>query len=253
MKIALLSDMHGNPIALDAVLADIEASGGVDEHWVLGDIVAMGHDPVGLLERLHALPAMTALRGNTDRYVVTGERPPPSIAEAAADPELVPVITEVAGTFAWTEGRLAETGWIEWLAALPTQFRRTLPDGTRVLAVHASPHADDGIGIGPKATSAELEALLADCDADIVFGGHTHRPFDERVGDVRAVNLGSLSNPIAPDLRASYVILDADENGHRIEHRRVAYDCDAVIEALEQLNHPGRDWLIKHHRGEMYH
>ena len=57
----------------------------------------------------HALPAMTALRGNTDRYVVTGERPPPSIADAAADPELVPVVAEVAGTFGWTEGRLAGT------------------------------------------------------------------------------------------------------------------------------------------------
>ena len=47
-----MSDIHGNPIALDAVLADIEATGGVDEHWVLGDIVALGHDPVGVLERL---------------------------------------------------------------------------------------------------------------------------------------------------------------------------------------------------------
>jgi diadenosine tetraphosphatase ApaH/serine/threonine PP2A family protein phosphatase len=163
----------------------------------------------------------------------------------------VPVIAEVAGTFGWTEGRLAGTRWMQWLADLPTQFRRSLPDGTRVLAVHASPRADDGLGIGRKATAAELAALLAGCDADIVFGGHTHRPFDERVGHVRAVNLGSVSNPIAPDLRASYVMLDADENGHRIEHRRVAYDCDAVIDALEQLNHPGKGWLIKHHRGEL--
>ena len=251
MRIALISDMHGNPIALDAVLADVEATGGVDEHWVLGDIVAMGHDPVGLLERLHALPAMTALRGNTDRYVLTGERPSPSLADALADPDLVPVLAEVAGSFAWTEGRLAGTPWNEWLAGLPTHFRRTLPDGTRVLAVHASPVADDGLGIGHKATLAELAALLAGCDADVVFGGHTHRPFDQRVGDVRAINLGSVSNPIAPDLRASYVIIDADEHGHRIENRRVAYDCDAVIDALEELKHPGRVWLIKHHRGEL--
>lgn len=251
MKVALISDIHGNTIALDAVLADIAAAGGVDEHWVLGDIVALGHDPVGVLERLHALPAMTALRGNTDRYVVTGERPPPSIADAVEDPELVLVVAEVAGTFAWTEGQLAGTQWREWLAGLPTRFRRTLPDGTRVLAVHASPVADDGLGIGNKATATELAALLAGCDADVVFGGHTHRPFDQRVGDVRAVNLGSVSNPIAPDLRASYVMLEADEHGHRISNRRVAYDRDAVIDTLEQLNHPGKAWLIKHHRGEL--
>jgi predicted phosphodiesterase len=199
VRVALISDIHGNTIALDAVLADIAAIGGVDEHWVLGDIVALGPDPIGVLERIHALPAMTALRGNTDRYVVTGERPPPSIADAIADADLVPIVAEVAGSFAWTAGRLAGSRWTESLADLPTEFRRTLPDGTRVLAVHASPIADDGLGIGGRATGTELAELLAGCNADIVFGGHTHRPFDRRVGDVRAVNLGSVSNPIAPD------------------------------------------------------
>jgi predicted phosphodiesterase len=249
VRVALLSDIHGNPIALDAVLADIDTTGGVDEHWVLGDIVALGHDPVGVLDRLHALPSMTALRGNTDRYVVTGERPPPSTEEAIADPALVRVVAEVAGSFGWTEGRLAGSTWIEWLARLPTHFRRTLPDGTRVLAVHASPLADDGAGIDPRAADHEQAELFAACDADVVFGGHTHRPVDRQVGSVRAINLGSVSNPIGPDLRASYVILDADSDGYAIEHRRVPYDCDAVITALDQLNHPGKSWLIKHHRG----
>jgi predicted phosphodiesterase len=244
-----MSDIHGNPIALDAVLADIEAVGGVDEHWVLGDIVALGHDPLGVLERVAALPALSALRGNTDRYVLTNERPPPSIADAAGRPELVRVVAEVAGSFGWTEGRLAGSRWVDWLDALPTQFRRHLPDGTRVLAVHASPVADDGPGIDPRASDDDQAALLAGCDADVVFGGHTHRPVDRRIGAVRAVNLGSVSNPIAPDLRASYVMLDAGLDGYRVEHRRVAYDCDAVIDALERLNHPGRSWLITHHRG----
>jgi predicted phosphodiesterase len=251
VRIALLSDIHGNPIALDAVLADIDAAGGVDEHWVLGDIVAMGYDPVGVLERIDALPVVSALRGNTDRYILTGERPPPSLADAAADPELVRVVSEVAGSFGWTEGRLAGSPWIDWLRALPTQFRRTLPDGTRVLAIHASPARDDGPGIDPRATDAEQAALLTGCDADVVFGGHTHRPVDRQLGAVRAVNLGSVSNPVAPDLRASYVLLDAGPGGYRVEHRRVPYDCDEVIAALETLNHPGRTWLIKHHRGEL--
>jgi predicted phosphodiesterase len=244
-----MSDIHGNAIALDAVLADIAATGGVDEHWVLGDIVALGHDPVGVLERLHDLAALSALRGNTDRYVVTGERPPPSLADAAGNPELVPIVAEVAGSFGWTEGRLAGTPWVDWLDGLPAQLRRTLPDGTRVLAVHASPGADDGPGIDPRPGDSDQAALLAGCDADVVFGGHTHRPVDRRVGSVRAVNVGSVSNPIAPDLRASYVILDAGLDGYRVEHRRVPYDCDAVVDALERLNHPGRSWLITHHRG----
>ncbi len=251
MRIALLSDIHGNTIALDAVLGDIEANGGADEHWVLGDIVALGHDPAGVLERLTSLPNPVFVRGNTDRYVVTGERPPPSEGDAAADPALVPVIAEVAGSFAWTAGYLAATGWTEWLAALPTEHRRTLPDGTRVLAVHASPVADDGPGIGCQAGDDGLARLLDGCDADLVLGGHTHRPFDQLVGAVRAVNLGSVSNPVAPDLRASYVVIDADVRGYALERRRVAYDCEGVISALEALNHPGRSWLTKQHRGEL--
>jgi hypothetical protein len=52
-------------------------------------------------------------------------------------------------------------------------------------------------------------------------------------------------------MRASYVIIEADEHGYALEHRRVAYDCEAVIGELERLNHPGRKWLIAHHRGQV--
>jgi hypothetical protein len=161
------------------------------------------------------------------------------------------VVAEIAGSFAWTAGCLTATGWMEWLATLPTEHRCTLPDGTRVLAVHASPRADDGAGIDPRASDDELAYLLDGCNADLVVAGHTHRPVDRRVGSVRAVNLGSVSNPVAPDLRASYVAIDAHEHGYALEHRRVAYDRAAVISTLEQLNHPGKKWLIAHHRGEV--
>src|SRR5919109_4209325 len=82
MRIALLSDIHGNSIALEAVLTDIERHGGVDAYWVLGDIVALGHDPIGVLERLAGVPNTRYTRGNTDRYVVTGDRPPPTPTDA---------------------------------------------------------------------------------------------------------------------------------------------------------------------------
>src|SRR5687767_10140277 len=101
MRLALLSDTHGNPIAVDAVLEDVGAQGGVDRYWVLGDIVALGYDPVGVLERLTSLPNVRFLQGNTDRYVVTGERPYPQLADVAADSELLPRLVEVARTFAW--------------------------------------------------------------------------------------------------------------------------------------------------------
>ena len=82
MRLAILSDIHGNAIALKAVLADIERLGGVDALWILGDLVAIGPDPIGVLECIAALPQVYCTRGNTDRYVVTGERPSPSPAES---------------------------------------------------------------------------------------------------------------------------------------------------------------------------
>jgi len=69
MRIAILSDMHGNCVALDAVLADIATQGPVDAYWLLGDLVAMGPDPVGVMHRIHALPNYQAIRGNTDRWL----------------------------------------------------------------------------------------------------------------------------------------------------------------------------------------
>ena len=147
MKIVLLSDIHGNSIALDAVLADVAAQGGVDAYWILGDLAALGHDPVGAMERLARLPNARFVRGNTDRYLFAGDRPAPSLAEVQADPTRLPVLVEVEGTMAWTQGALTAGGWVEWLAQLPLEIEESLPDGTRVLGVHASPGRDDGMGL----------------------------------------------------------------------------------------------------------
>ncbi len=77
VRLAILSDVHGNPIALDAILGDIEARGRVDGYWVLGDLAAEGHDPAAVLRRLAALPDARFVRGNTDRYVLTWTGPDP--------------------------------------------------------------------------------------------------------------------------------------------------------------------------------
>ena len=100
MRIALMSDIHGNPIALDAVLQDIDLAGGVDAYWILGDIVAIGPGPAEVLERLSRLPDAQFARGNTDRYVCTGARPGPAIEEARTDSGLMRTLVEVAGSFA---------------------------------------------------------------------------------------------------------------------------------------------------------
>ncbi len=250
MRLAIFSDIHGNPIALDAVLRDIEEQGGADAHWVLGDLVAIGYDPVTTLERLVALPHVQFVRGNTDRYVVTGDRPPPNIGAVQRHPGLAEKVVEIAHSFAWTQGYVTAMGWLDWLAQLPLEQRMTLPDGTRLLGVHAAPGLDDGMGVRPDLGVAELRKLVANCAADVVCVGHVHWPSDRRVDETRIVNLGSVSNPLAPDLRASYVLLEAAKSGYRLQHRRVEYDRQAVIEAVRRSRHPAGSFIIRHFVGE---
>lgn len=243
-----MSDIHGNRVALDAVVADAEAEG-VDTWWVLGDLVAIGPEPVATLELLTQLPDVTIISGNTERYVLTKDRPPPHASAVIDQPELLGLFAAVEGSFSWTRGALSQAGWLEWLSRLPQEVRTVLPDGTRVLGVHASPGRDDGDGITPDRPMPELAEALRGADADVVCAGHTHRPTDRWVGDVRALNLGSVSNPMTDDLRASYVVIDADEHHHRIDHRWVAYDRDEVLVRLAQSGHPEREHIASFQLG----
>jgi predicted phosphodiesterase len=251
MRLGVLSDVHGNRTALEAVLAEGHACG-VEQWWVLGDLVAIGPDPVGTLELLANLPDLVATRGNTERYVVTGDRPPPHAADAAADPSLLELFTAIEASFSWTRRVLAGSGWSDWIAALPLEARTQLEDGTRLLGVHASPGRDDGEGISPHRPDEELLGALHGADADVVLAGHTHQPTDRRIGEVRTVNLGSVSNPITDDLRASFVIVEADRHGHRLTHRRVAYDRDAFLDEVAASGHPEHDHIASFQRGEQY-
>jgi len=246
MKIALFSDVHGNSIALDGVLRDIAAHGGVDAYWVLGDLAAIGPDPIGVLERLVALPHVKFVRGNTDRYVAFGDRPGPTLEEAVADPQLLPFLVEVANTFAWTQGMLTASGWLGWLKDLPLELELTLPDGTGLLGVHASPGRDDGAGIVPENTDDEIRQLWNGCNASLVCVGHTHLPWERRWENRHIVNLGAVSLSLTQDKQSSYVLLEADKDGYRVQYRSVAYDRAAVIEQLKAIGHPARGYLIRH-------
>ena len=244
MRIALFSDIHGNSFALDAVLADIEAQGGVDAHWVLGDLVKLGPDPAGVLERLAALDNALFVCGNTDRYIVTGTMPYPGPEDVAADLSLLPRYEVIARQTGWTQGIVTAAGYLGWLEELPVEQRLTLPDGTRLLGVHASPGHHSGPGFHPELSRAQMEGLLRGCEADLVCVGHTHCPMDVRLGPARLVNLGSLSFHLPEHLYASYVLLEADAAGYGVRHRRVDYDRGAAIEMVRRVRFPNGQFLI---------
>jgi len=245
LRLACISDIHGNDVALDAVLADVRRRG-VDEVWALGDLVALGPRPVEVLERLADVPSIRFLSGNTDRYTVSGDRPPPSLEDAIADPSLVPVLAEVASSFSWTAGMVTAAGWTDWLRALPRSQRLRLPSGDELLGVHADPVEDDSAGLRPDRDAGELHRALEGCGATIVVGGHTHQACDFVVPGIRCVNAGSVSNPRPGDLRASYALLTATADGVTVEHPRVPYDHHAVLDALRHQGHPAPAWIAAH-------
>jgi predicted phosphodiesterase len=195
MRIAVLAGIHGNSLALNAVLQGIAAASGVDESWILGDLVAIGPDPLGVLECVSSLENVRFIRGNTDRYVTNGEMPWPLLEDAQKDPGLLGLHIHVARSFAWTTGALGASGWLPWLSRMPLERRQRLPDGTRVLAVHGAPGQDDGEGIHPETTAEQLLALLQGSCADLVLVGHTHAPFDREAGGVRVVTLAASAIP----------------------------------------------------------
>ena len=240
MRVAVFSDCHGNALALEAVLADIDAVGGVDAHWMIGDVADMGSDPAGCVALLRGLGNAVVVRGNADRAVcdidLAGEL---AGIRAASDAEALTGLMYLAGA-AWTRGAItqADTAHLRWLQALPLESRQTLPDGTRVLLVHAAPGRDDGRGPLPSDGDDTLRSMLAGCEADLVFTGHTHTPLDRTVDGIRVVNTGSVSNPVTGDQRAMWTLLDADRAGYRLERRFATYDRGKYLRELAALQHP---------------
>lgn len=159
MRLGIVADVHGNDVALRAVLEDA-ARFHVDRWWVLGDLVLFGPRPAEALDRLRGLPGVAMLRGNTDRYVLTGEQPAPhaTAADAAGRVDLVARHAAMAAGIGWTRGVLDQAGMLDDLAALPGLLRLPFSGGITVLGVHASPGADDGAGIDPGLPDEQLSA-----------------------------------------------------------------------------------------------
>jgi putative phosphoesterase len=246
MRVAVFSDVHGNITALEAVLA-VAREEGVDNFWCLGDLVAHGPRPAEVVTRLRELRGLRCVRGNTDRYVLSGDLSgmiPP--IDRPCSPEEFTLLADVRESFAWTRGCLVGTHHLEWLTELPLQQRVTLPNGTRVLLVHASPGRDDGLGMHPDQSDEALAAVgFGIAEADLILVGHTHVPDERRIAGSHVVNPGPTSLPRTSDDLARWVLLAATTEGYTLEHRAVRYDLDRVIKDLGRQRHPAGPWLAE--------
>jgi putative phosphoesterase len=243
VKLGIVADIHGNDVALRAVLKDADRFG-VDCWWALGDLALFGPRPVEVLELLQGLPDISMLSGNTDRYVLTGEQPAPhaTAADTVGSIDLVERYAAMAGGIAWTRGVLDQAGLLDILITLPAHLRLKLPSGTNVLGVHASPRADDGPGIEPGVPDEQLQELLAGADADVVIGGHTHFAADRLTGGIRALNPGSTGLPRTCGA-ASWLLLEDGGDDLTVTHRSVPFDVEAVVTDLRRRRHPNADFV----------
>jgi diadenosine tetraphosphatase ApaH/serine/threonine PP2A family protein phosphatase len=229
----VLSDVHANLAALDAVVADAVSAGSDAPPWVLGDIVGYGPDPVEVIDRLRGLGAK-AIAGNHD------------LAAAGLIPidDFNPL---AAAAIRWTAG-IIDADSRDYLASLPVR----LEEGHFTL-VHGSPRDP----VWEYLTSAEaLADSLAHFSTRVCLFGHTHVPIviEAVGGDLSAkelapgkelrldaermyVNPGSVGQPRDGDARASYAIVDPEVPS--IEFHRVAYDVSATQARMRQARLPG--------------
>jgi putative phosphoesterase len=243
VRLGILADVHGNDVALRAVLKDADRLD-IERWWALGDLVLFGPRPAEVLELLLGLPGLGMLRGNTDRYVLTGEQPAPhaTAADAATSVDLVERYAAMAAGIGWTRGVLDQAGLLTILTTVPALLRLQLPGGATILGVHASPRADDGPGIDPGIADEQLRSLLAGCGADVVIGGHTHFATDRVVDGIRALNPGSAGLPRTCGT-ASWLLLDHDGDALAVTRRSVPFDVTAVVSDLRRRRHPNAEFV----------
>ncbi len=210
MRVGAISDVHGNRVALAAVLSDMPA---VDLLVCAGDVVGYNPWPAECVEEIRSREIPTVM-GNHDRAVVEGSG---FWGNEMAD----------AGV-QYAIDRLAESQR-EWLAGLPE--RLTVADG-RVKLVHGHPDDPDRYTY-PESFSASMLG-----DEELLVLGHTHVQGHRLTGEGIVCNPGSVGQPRDGDPRAAYAVVDLGTES--VEERRVEYDVDAVVEAIEEVGLPTR-------------
>ena len=261
MRLAVFSDIHGNLEAFEAALADYETIGGADHIWILGDMAALGPRPVECIQRMKALVdaaeadeskkgTVRTVRGNTDRYVVTGECPRRKPAEDADGlKKMIEGIHRINRLMEWCMDRLAFEDY-EFLAKLGGEYDLNVEGFGYVIGYHGTPGNDEGI-LRPDTDEEEADDALLDREGRLGIGGHIHIQMDrtlERTG-WRVINVGSvgMSNDM-PGL-AQWGLFTFEDGDVTVDLRAVPYDVEAVLADMQNVGFPMIEWAEKTLRG----
>ena len=246
MRIAVISDIHGNCVALDAVLADVERHP-VDAWVCLGDALQGGCQPPEVAGRLRELGCPVVL-GNADAFLLDA-----SVGE-----------TEAAGTDReqqlrrvreWTVDALGEDGLAFVRTFVPTA-ELDLGAAGSLLCFHGTPSSYDEVLL-PETPTGQIASALDGHDASTFCGGHTHLQWNVQIGERMFFNPGSIGlgyNRHLPraefhfDAFAAYAILSTLGPDVRLEFKRVPFDVDALDRAARTSGHPEAETLAARYR-----
>jgi putative phosphoesterase len=229
MRIAILSDAHGNLRAFQAVLADLrQVAPDLVVHG--GDLAYGGARPAEIIDQVRSL-GWPGVRGNTDEMLWA----PESLTKfAATAPKLSPLLAILQEMIPPTLASIGEKR-LRWLEELPFLYSQ---EGFSL--VHASPN-DLWRAPMPNASNEELQSNYAALRAQIAVYGHIHRPYIRRLPGMTVANTGSVSQSYDGDRRASYLVID----GESITIRRVEYDVESEAEELLHSGLPHADWMSR--------
>lgn len=230
MKIAFISDIHGNAVALEAVLQDIHHRG-IDKIYVLGDLCYRGPEPKRSLELVRSLKT-EVIKGNADEWVVRGVR-------EGEVPEKALALMNTERD--WTVSQL-ESSDIAYLENLSTQLKLELA-GTAIHGFHATPDSLFDI-VHPYAEDSIIETdLMKAADAQVYVYAHIHRPYIRYINGKVIMNIGSVGLPFDGLAKASYGLIDLEEGNIRTSIERVGYDIEKTIALYNEVDYPNAEMM----------
>jgi len=229
MRVAIVSDVHGNLRAFDAVLADLRQVA-PDLAVQGGDLAYGGAHPAEIIDQIRAL-GWPGVRGNTDEMLWS----PESLnGFAARTPQLGPLLGRIQDLIPPTLASIGE-GRLRWLEGFPERY-----EGEGFSLVHASP-GDLWRAPMHNASDEELRNTYGPLGSAIVVYGHIHRPYIRQVVEMTVANTGSVSQSYDGDRRASYLVIE----GERVTVRRVEYDVESEANELLRSGLPHAEWMSR--------
>lgn len=241
MRLAVISDIHGNLPALEVVLADIDRQG-VDDLLCLGDLVGYGAFPNEVIELIRNRGIPTIM-GNYDDGVGFDRD---NCGCQYKDPRL-----ETLGdqSLTWTQERVTDENKA-YLRTLFPAIRRTI-EGHECLFVHGSPRKLNEYVYEDRPVET-LERIAASAQSDVLVFGHTHLPYQKQVSSVLFVNTGTVGKPKDGDTRAGYVLFEVTAQRVTPQFLRLAYDVEKAAGAVERSGLPREfAWQLREARGDL--